>query len=157
TGLQTQNWIFVLFGCVAAAVLALAVDQLLALMERGMGSRRKMPVALGVVGLALIVAGALVPGLSRPAATYGLGAKAFTGQYLLAALMEQRLRAAGLSAMRREGLGSSVIFQALRAGEIDAYVDYSGTIWANELHRTDTKPRAEMTAELGTVLRDRYG
>src|SRR5262249_37634474 len=26
TGLQTQNWIFVLFGCVAAAVLALAVD-----------------------------------------------------------------------------------------------------------------------------------
>ena len=33
TGLQTQNWVFVLFGCVAAAVLALAVDQLLALME----------------------------------------------------------------------------------------------------------------------------
>jgi osmoprotectant transport system permease protein len=28
-GLQTQNWIFVLFGCIAAALLALAVDQLL--------------------------------------------------------------------------------------------------------------------------------
>ena len=37
TGLQTQNWVFVLFGCVAAALLALAVDQLLALME----SRRR--------------------------------------------------------------------------------------------------------------------
>ena len=34
-GLQTQNWVFVLFGCVAAAVLALLVDQLLALIERG--------------------------------------------------------------------------------------------------------------------------
>ena len=34
-GLQTQNWVFVLFGCVAAAVLALVVDQLLALMEHG--------------------------------------------------------------------------------------------------------------------------
>ena len=34
-GLQTQNWVFVLFGCVAAAALALVVDQLLALMERG--------------------------------------------------------------------------------------------------------------------------
>src|SRR5580700_473518 len=33
-GLQTQNWVFVLFGCLAAAVLALAVDQLLALIER---------------------------------------------------------------------------------------------------------------------------
>ena len=34
-GLQTQNWVFVLFGCLAAAVLALAVDQLLALIENG--------------------------------------------------------------------------------------------------------------------------
>jgi len=41
TGLQTQNWVFVAFGCVAAAVLALAVDQLLALMQVGIthGSR----------------------------------------------------------------------------------------------------------------------
>ena len=39
TGLQTQNWVFVLFGCAAAAVLALAVDQLLALMESGLGAR----------------------------------------------------------------------------------------------------------------------
>ena len=38
TGLQTQNWVFVLFGCVAAAVLALAVDQLLALIEAGVGA-----------------------------------------------------------------------------------------------------------------------
>src|SRR4029079_4849659 len=34
-GLQTQNWVFVLFGCIAAALLTLIVDQLLALMERG--------------------------------------------------------------------------------------------------------------------------
>ncbi len=31
TGLQTQNWIFVLVGCIAAAALALLVDQFLAL------------------------------------------------------------------------------------------------------------------------------
>ena len=41
TGLQTQNWVFVLFGCAAAAVLALAVDQLLALMENGLGERKR--------------------------------------------------------------------------------------------------------------------
>ena len=47
-GLQTQNWVFVLFGCLSAAVLALAVDQLLALdrerpaqpQPRSRGSRR---------------------------------------------------------------------------------------------------------------------
>jgi len=30
SGLQTENWIYVLFGCVAAAALALIVDRLLA-------------------------------------------------------------------------------------------------------------------------------
>ncbi len=34
-GLQTQNWVFVLFGCAAAAALALIVDQMLALIETG--------------------------------------------------------------------------------------------------------------------------
>ena len=47
TGLQTQNWVFVLFGCVAAALLALAVDQLLALMERGAAQRSRAPVVAG--------------------------------------------------------------------------------------------------------------
>ncbi len=42
TGLQTQNWVFVLFGCVAAAVLALAVDQLLALVESGIRNRSRL-------------------------------------------------------------------------------------------------------------------
>ena len=41
TGLQTQNWVFVLFGCVAAAAFALAVDQLLALMEAGLTRRKR--------------------------------------------------------------------------------------------------------------------
>ncbi len=40
-GLQTQNWVFVLFGCLAAAVLALAVDQLLALIETGIARRSR--------------------------------------------------------------------------------------------------------------------
>ena len=35
SGLQTENWISVLFGSVAAALLALVVDQLLGLIEAG--------------------------------------------------------------------------------------------------------------------------
>ena len=99
-GLQTQNWVFVLFGCVAAAVLALVVDQLLALMERGVAShaaRSSPPAALGLV---LVVLAALLPGrrLGRAQGTYVIGTKPFTEQYVLAALIEQRLAAAGLSA-----------------------------------------------------------
>src|SRR6202043_3827690 len=106
-GLQTQNWVFVLFGCVAAALLALVFDQLLALIESGLGARRRVRVALGALGVVLIVLAALVPGWTRPQARYLIGAKTFTEQYVLAALIEQRLGAAGLTAARREGLGST--------------------------------------------------
>jgi osmoprotectant transport system permease protein len=157
TGLQTQNWVFVLFGCAAAAVLALAVDQLLALMESGVRGRRRLRVALGGLGLLLIVAGALTPNLARPHATYVIGAKTFTEQYILAALIEQRLAAAGLSATRREGLGSNVIFDALKAGDIDVYVDYSGTLWANQLHRDDARSREEVLAGVKAWLAEHGG
>jgi len=152
TGLQTQNWVFVLFGCAAAAVFALAVDQLLALMEVGLTRRKRAWIIGGGLGLALLTLGALAPTLSQPRATYAIGAKPFAEQYVLASLIEQRLREAGLSATIREGLGSSVIFNALRAGEIDAYVDYSGTIWTNQMHRSDVKPRAEVLAEMAAWL-----
>ena len=148
TGLQTQNWIFVLFGCVAAAVLALAVDQLLALVERGVGARRKTPVLIGAAGLALIVLASLWPSLAAPRGTYVIGAKTFTEQYILEALIEERLQAAGLSSRRRDGLGSTIVFDALKAGDIDVYVDYSGTLWTTQMNRTDTRPRGEVLAEL---------
>src|SRR5262249_59917378 len=67
------------------------------------------------------------------------------------------LAAAGLSAARREGLGSNVIFDALKAGDIDVYVDYSGTLWANQLHRDDTRPREEVLADVKTWLADHGG
>ena len=158
TGLQTQNWVFVLVGCVAAAVLALVVDQMLALMESGARRRKRWRIAFGFLGLALVVSGALTPVWLRPAtAAYVIGSKPFGEQYILAALIEQRLRDAGLSAARREGLGSSVAFNALAAGEVDAYVDYSGTLWANQLKRTDVKPPAEVLTEVTTQLAAQHG
>jgi osmoprotectant transport system permease protein len=151
-GLQTQNWVFVLFGCVAAAVLALAVDQLLALIEIGIRTRSRARTAFGGLGIAALIAAALVPSMARSPSTYIVGAKTFAEQYVLSALIAQRLQAAGLSATTREGLGSNVIYEALVTGDIDVYVDYSGTLWANQLHHRDIKPRQELLAELKTTL-----
>ena len=151
-GLQTQNWVFVLFGCIAAAALALAVDQLLALIENGLRVRSRLRTALGGIGIFALVAATLVPTLTRPQAGYIVGAKTFTEQYVLSALIAQRLRAAGLSASSREGLGSNVIFDALAANDIDVYVDYSGTLWANQFHRSDMLPREKLLSELKAVL-----
>jgi osmoprotectant transport system permease protein len=156
-GLQTQNWVFVLFGCMAAAVLALLVDQLLALIERGYAVRSSARMAAGAAGLALTLVAALLPNALRAGGGYVIGSKSFSEQYILAALMQDRLRAAGLSAGRRDGLGSAVIVDALAAGDIDAYVDYTGTIWANQLRRTDVPPRAEVLREVGSWLKAKRG
>ena len=152
-GLQTQNWVFVLFGCLAAAILALAVDQLLALIESGVRLRSRLRAALGGIGIAALVGATLVPTHgAEPRSRYVVGAKTFAEQYVLSTLIADRLRAAGLAATTREGLGSSVIFGALAANDIDVYVDYSGTLWANQFHHDDIRPRAEVIAELKTLL-----
>jgi osmoprotectant transport system permease protein len=151
-GLQTQNWVFVLFGCLAAAVLALAVDQLLALIENGIRNRRTWRAGLGGIGIAALIAATLVPSLARAPSSYIVGAKTFAEQYVLSALIAQRLRAAGFSASSREGLGSNVIFDALASGDIDVYVDYSGTLWVNQFHHDDIKPRDQLLGELKTTL-----
>jgi osmoprotectant transport system permease protein len=151
-GLQTQNWVFVLFGCFAAAALALTVDQLLALVETGIRNRSRARAALGGIGVLALVAATLVPSMARSQSAYIVGAKTFTEQYVLAALMAQRLRAAGFSASSREGLGSNVIYDALASNDIDVYVDYSGTLWVNQFHRTDIKPREPLLADLKHTL-----
>ena len=154
-GLQTQNWVFVLFGCASAALLALAVDQLLALIETGVRVRSRLRTALGGLGIAALVVATLVPTMARSPSSYIVGAKTFTEQYVLSALVAQRLRAAGLSASTREGLGSNVIYDALLTGDIDVYVDYSGTLWANQFHHSDIRPREELLTELKAILAQR--
>jgi osmoprotectant transport system permease protein len=157
TGLQTQNWVFVVFGCVAVALLALAVDQLLALIELGLAGRKKLNIGLGALGLAALIADSLAPGFVRAPVNYVIGAKTFTEQYVLAALLQQRLAAAGLSSRVNSGLGSNVLFDALASGEIDFAVDYSGTLWVNRMHRADVPARAAVLDELGRWLMQTHG
>src|SRR4029077_3520042 len=118
----------------------------------GLRNRSRLRATLGGVGIAALVGGTLIPSMTRSSSDYVVGAKTFTEQYVLSALIAQRLRAANLSATSREGLGSNVIFDALAAGDIDVYVDYSGTLWANQFHHSDIKPRAELLTELKTTL-----
>ena len=57
-----------------------------------------------------------------------IGSKNFTESYILSEILAQLVEAEGLAVERRFGLGGTLIgFNALRAGEIDAYVEYTGT------------------------------
>jgi osmoprotectant transport system permease protein len=157
SGLQVQDWVSVLFGCVAAAALALVVDQLLGAIEAGMAGRNRWRVAGGAIALAIGIAAAALPSGRGGAAPYVVGAKSFSEQFILAELLAARIVSAGGTVDRREGLGSAIAFSALASGDIDVYVDYSGTIWANVMRRTDVPPRDAMLAEIRTWLADMHG
>ncbi len=154
SGLQIENWVSVLFGCACAVALALVTDQLLALVENGVSSRRPLRVWLGLLLLIAGVVAALAPLGAAAKTAYVIGAKSFSEQYILASLMADRLGEEGAAATQRVGLGSVIAFKALANDDIDAYVDYSGTVWANVLSRTDAPPRQQMLDELRASLKE---
>jgi osmoprotectant transport system permease protein len=66
-----------------------------------------------------------------------IGSKRFTESYLLGEIARETLQRAGVAAVHRQGLGNTaVLFEALAAGAIDAYPDYTGTI-GRELLKTE--------------------
>jgi osmoprotectant transport system permease protein len=158
SGLQTENWVFVLFGCAASAGLALAADQLLGLVESGLARRTPWRIWAGGIGLVVGIVAGLSPlfvHAERPA--YVIGAKNFSEQYILAEMIADRLEGQGAVVSRKEDLGSATAYHALAAGEIDAYVDYSGTLWTNVLQRRDNPGRQAVLDQLTTELKKRDG
>jgi osmoprotectant transport system permease protein len=174
-GLQTRNWAMLLVGVVAAAALALILDAILAATERAVSRRprgRVSGLAAVFAALAVVVfwvlprlpavATAGAPEAAAPGdAPAGqvhkvrIGAKTFTEQYILAELLRARLAPRGLAVEVVESLGSNVVFEALRHGDLDAYVDYSGTLWTNQLARDRGAPRWQILAEVeGYVARE---
>ena len=158
SGLQVEDWVSVLFGCLAAVALALIADQLLGLIERGVATRRPK---IAWTGLGVLLAGVGAAGIGSLAAAgqaaYIVGAKNFAEQYILAAVMTDRIRKEGSAATARVDLGSVIAFRALASNGIDAYVDYSGTVWTAVMKRSDSLPRQQMLQEMTTQLRKDYG
>lgn len=83
-----------------------------------------------VVGLVIIAA----PGRASIAAQDAaprvvVGSKSFTESVVLGEILTQTARLAGADAEHRRQIGGTrILFEALRRGEIDAYVEYTGTL-----------------------------
>ncbi|WP_437598495.1 glycine betaine ABC transporter substrate-binding protein [Sorangium sp. So ce590] len=163
SGLQTRNTAAVLVGCVAAAALALVLDGTVRALEIGLRRRRRGLVAAAIGALVLLYAIAAV-GFARGALGGGarriaIGSKTFTEQYILGRVLAGKIeRDTGLPTEAVESLGSMVAFDALRTGQIDAYVDYSGTLWAAVMKRSDAPTdRAEVLRGVKEYLLEEHG
>ncbi|MGJ5818768.1 glycine betaine ABC transporter substrate-binding protein [Paludibaculum fermentans] len=163
SGLQTRNYAAVLVGCIAAALLALALDGLIRVVELGLKLRRRafwLGALLVFAALAAWPLGRLVSAFSsQEQKPVRIGAKNFTEQYILSRILSGVVTAkTGQSTELIESLGSTVVFDALQNGQIDVYVDYTGTLWANILGRKDRPPnRADVLEQTRRGLHDRFG
>jgi osmoprotectant transport system permease protein len=131
-GLSMVDATVILAGAVPSAGLALLADGALALLQRRTGGRRHNRLSRPVIAAAtamLAIAAVSLALTSRRTGAIVIGSKNFTEQILLGELMAQTLeRHGGVTVDRRLNLGGTFICdRALRAGEIDLYVEYTGT------------------------------
>jgi osmoprotectant transport system permease protein len=145
-GLRQYDNNLLLAGALSAAVLALAADLFLGLLERQFSfeaKRRSARFALPVIVLGVIVAAvfALWSGGRNEANSaaqerVAVGSKDFTESALHAEIMAQMLEARGVSVQRVFELGGNLPHDALVNGTLDLYPEYTGTSYTAILHHT---------------------
>jgi osmoprotectant transport system permease protein len=148
-----------LAGAVPAALLALTADFVLGLVERRFSTdikttkrRTRLPRALTWLTIVIVLAGAAyfawrsvsrLPSTAARNARVVVGSKDFTESALLAEIVAQMLEARGVTVERNFELGGNLPHDALLAGKIDLYPEYTGTSYTAILkHAPITDPRA---------------
>lgn len=133
-GVASVDSTVILAGAIPAALLALAADFSLGWVERQFAPGRaqknhSVRLMLAVAGAALVL---LIGGLlwaERKGDRVVIGSKNFTEQVILGELLAQLIeRNTKLPVTRKLNLGDTLVCEtAMRAGDLDAYVEYTGT------------------------------
>jgi osmoprotectant transport system permease protein len=125
-GLATVDTRLILAGAIPAAALALVADGLLGAVQKS--ARPGRSAALLAVTAGAAVALALVARPVALAPPVVVGSKNFTEQVVLGEIVAAELERRGFSVDRRLNLGgTSLCHTAVREGQIDVYVEYTGT------------------------------
>ena len=155
SGIRTVNNLQILAGAIPACLLALLVDFLMGMVEKlvtpislqkSFGksrealkrSRRKQQAVLAVTALLVVVliGNTLIGQMGRSEKTLVIGSKDFTEQLILCNLYADMIESeTDITVERKENLGGTqVCFEAMKKGEIDMYVDYTGTMYVSLLN-----------------------
>src|ERR1043165_6000109 len=154
-GLRQYDNNLLLAGALSAAVLALAADFFLGLLQHQFSFEAKRSVAGSTTRKLVFAAGVLVlliggftlwrGGATKTAgeSRVTVGSKDFTESALLAEILAQMLEARGVSVERRFELGGNLPHEAMVAGTLDLYPEYTGTCYTAILHHQPmSDPRA---------------
>jgi len=157
-GLSMVDTTVILAGAVPAALLALAVDGALWWLERQMSARHRSRSRRTVLAATAVVAAVVLLSSAVSARRAGRGAvvvgsKNFTEQLVLGELLAQQMERQGIAVERRLNLGGTLICdRALLTGDIDVYVEYTGTALTAVFHQ----PIATDSSLVFSTVRDFY-
>jgi osmoprotectant transport system permease protein len=156
-GLSMVDSTVILAGAIPAALLALAADGALTWLERRLSpGRRTSPraTALAIAAASVLAVTVLASGFAPARAdSIVIGSKNFTEQVILGELLAQTLEHRGIPVTRRLNLGGTFICdRAIRSGDIDIYVEYTGTALTAILKHAVLKDPEAILAN----LRDAY-
>jgi len=138
-GLSMVDSTVILAGAVPAAALALAVDAGLLWVERQLSTRRRTASRRAAIAAAaaVLLVFPLAAAAGRSGGAIVVGSKNFTEQVILGELLAQTIeRDTGLGVRRRLNLGGTLICdRALLTGDVDVYVEYTGTALTAVFHQ----------------------
>ncbi|HXD32727.1 MAG TPA: glycine betaine ABC transporter substrate-binding protein [Pyrinomonadaceae bacterium] len=148
-GLRQNDNNLLLAGAVPAALMALLADFVLSLLERQFSvsaktRQRRLPLSRPVLLTAVVLLFAILTYALWPAADNKgsmpstqkvvVGSKDFTESGLLSEILAQMLEAKGIAVERVFDLGGTLAHEAMLAGKIDVYPEYTGTAYTAILH-----------------------
>ncbi|HTK30140.1 MAG TPA: glycine betaine ABC transporter substrate-binding protein [Vicinamibacterales bacterium] len=155
-GLSMVDTTVIMAGAIPAALLAVAVDGLLYLTERRLTARRRGSAGVVVKTAAVVALAVLATSVAaarRGAGSIVVGSKNFTEQLVLGELVAQTIERSGTPVDRRLNLGGTLICdRALLTGDIDVYVEYTGTALTAIFHQ----PPATDSSSVYATVRDTY-
>jgi osmoprotectant transport system permease protein len=156
-GLRQYDNNLLLAGALPAALLALAADFSLGLVEQQFTFDTKrsrlsllQKLVLAVLALFVVLAGygfwrgaRMQTKKTTAQGHVAIGSKDFTESILLGEIVAQLLEARGVSVERKFELGGNLPHEALVSGRLDLYPEYTGTSYAAILHHPPiSDPRA---------------
>lgn len=167
-GISLSDPRLILLGAIPAAILALACDLVLGVLERGLDPFRpklsRLGYGIALAGLATLVGVAgwgwiLESAGSRATNSIEIGSKDSSESILLAQMLGLVVEdGTDLSVRFRTNLGGTLVaYNALKRGGIDAYVEYTGTALTTILHEPPDRDPQAVLDRIRRVCKERDG
>lgn len=166
-GIATVNNSLILAGAVPAAVMALladfAIGEIEKILREGANWRKwKTPRSLVLLVLVGVLGSiAFYPASNSTSPASGditIGSKNFTEQVILGELLAQQIENhTNLTVARQFNLGGTFIcHEAVKSGQIDGYVEYTGTAFAGILNRDPIADARAVEAEVRKSYKEQF-